>query len=78
MITSRLRLLLVGLAAAATILAFSTYRALKAASERMMDDCRQILEWLAWRDERLATYDPPADDGQQPTNLPPGPRVDVR
>lgn len=46
----------VGLTAAAALI----YSVLKAASKRLMDDCIQVLDWLAWRHERLSAYEPPS------------------
>ena len=51
--------LIAGLAMATFVTITAVFHLLKAASKRLIDDCFEILEWLAWRDERVASYDPP-------------------
>lgn len=66
---------LILLTSTAGVLAYSVYRYLRAARLRLLD-CQLVLEWLAWRDQRLA-YDPPTGEDKVSSSCLSGPRVDA-
>jgi hypothetical protein len=65
--------ILFGLAAAG----YTAYRVMKHVAARLMEDCLQVLRWLAWRDPRLAHYDPPASGDKAHVAATTGPHVDA-
>lgn len=64
----RTKLIAIGAAAVAGLL-YAMYRGVKAVSEKYMKDANAVLEWLAWRHEALAGYEPPPPDNLEPQTL---------